>query len=136
MGCKAVDVIKHILHKVFLIVTPSLERLPTKAKETPPHEVKPTSLDSNAVFQCFDLKFDFSLHERDKGGQWFLSSLNSLKTPGFFFKCQKGSLNSLFFFKFLEFSLNFVAECAAEYFMPNCSSEVFLVNFCTPTHSD
>ena len=53
-----------------------------------------------------------------------------------FFKCQKGSLNSLFFFEFLEFSLNFVAECAAEYFMLGCSSEICFVNFCTPMQSD
>ena len=33
-------------------MTPSLEGWPTKAKETPPHEVKLALLDTNPVFQC------------------------------------------------------------------------------------
>ena len=55
------------------------------------------------------------------------------------FKCQKETLNWLFFFESLEsleFSLNFVTECTTDYFMLNCSSEICLVNFCTPTQSD
>ena len=35
-----------------MIVTPSLEELPTKAKESPsPHEVRLAPLDTNPVFQ-------------------------------------------------------------------------------------
>ena len=35
-----------------IIVTPSLEGWPTKAKEAPPHEVRLTPLYTNPVFEC------------------------------------------------------------------------------------
>ena len=38
-------------------MTPTLEGLPTKAKETPsPHEVRLALLDTNPVFQCLGYK--------------------------------------------------------------------------------
>ena len=43
MGCDAGQCI--------LIVIPSLEGWPTKAKEAPPHEVRRAPLDTNPVFQ-------------------------------------------------------------------------------------
>ena len=37
-------------------MTPSLEGLPTKAKEAPsPHEVRLTPLDTNPIFQCLEI---------------------------------------------------------------------------------
>ena len=44
MGCDA--------GRCILIVIPSLEGWPTKAKEAPPHEVRLALLDNNPVFQC------------------------------------------------------------------------------------
>ena len=49
-GVKLVDV-KHLPHKAFFIVTPSLEEWSIKAKEAPsPHEVRLALLDANPVF--------------------------------------------------------------------------------------
>ena len=51
MGCEA-GRYKTPTPKGIYIVTPSLEGLPTKAKEAPsPHEVRLTPLDTNPVFQ-------------------------------------------------------------------------------------
>ena len=51
-----------------LIVIPSLEGWPTKAKEAPPHEVRLTPLDINAGCQCLMETFQFL-------GENFLTSL-------------------------------------------------------------
>ena len=37
-------------------MTPTLEGWPTKAKETPPHEDRLATLDTNPVFRCLGLK--------------------------------------------------------------------------------
>ena len=65
-------------------MTPSLEGLPTKAKEPPSlHELRLDLLDTNSVFQCLGDKFEFnvsmsftnlSLNSVSKG-----NNLNNLK---------------------------------------------------------
>ena len=56
MGCEA-DRCKTSTPQGIFIVTPSLEGLPTKAKEAPfPHEVRVAPLDTNPVFQCLGEK--------------------------------------------------------------------------------
>ena len=56
MGCKAGQCNKTSTPYGIFIVTPSLDRGPTKTKEVPsPHEVRLTPLDKNPVLQCFRL---------------------------------------------------------------------------------
>ena len=55
---RLVDVIKNLSHRVFFIVTLSLEEWPTKAEETPspsPHEIRLALLGTNSVFQCLGI---------------------------------------------------------------------------------
>ena len=57
MECEAGRCNKTSIPQCILIVTPSLERWPTKAKEAPsPHEVRLTPLDTNPVFQNVRMK--------------------------------------------------------------------------------
>ena len=52
MGCKDGRCSKSSIPKGIIIVPQSLKRWPTKAKEAPsPHEVRPTQLDTNPIFQ-------------------------------------------------------------------------------------
>ena len=56
MGRKAGQCKTSTPYDIF-IMTPSLERLPTKANEaTSPYEVRLAQLDTNPVFQCLLLK--------------------------------------------------------------------------------
>ena len=66
MGCEAGRCKTSTPEGIF-IVTPSLEGLPTKAKEAPsPHEVRLALLDTNPVFQCLgelaDIRSQFHYH--------------------------------------------------------------------------
>ena len=61
-------------------MTPSLEGLPTKAKEAPPHEVRLALLNTNPVFQCL----------REIGNRC-LQSTTSFPKTSFFINVKCGS---------------------------------------------
>ena len=79
MWCKDGRCNKSSIPKGIIIVSQSLKRWPTKAKEAPsPHEVRPTQLDANPVFQYLGDKKILNSVKNLEGKSCYLNQISSV----------------------------------------------------------